>query len=148
MCCTCRPGTDRSVSAALAWLRTTARSFRGPPRASAAASATASAAAPTPQQSAYFSSLMLRANLIMCKLPIQTDGVSFTAAISDDAESDDDDNEPVINPLRTADAQVRVTRARSNAELVTGRAAARRHGGKASVLYWGCDCECHEGCWA
>ena len=61
------------------------------------------------QQDAYFRSMLLRAKLLLCKLPIQTDGFSYTAAISEDYESDDDDNEPVVEPLRQSHAQVRHT---------------------------------------
>lgn len=109
---TCRKdGSIRSVQAALDWLRTTARSFRpSTPRPLPSTDApSTSTAAPTstagPAEAAYYRSLLLRANILMCKLPIHTDGVSFTAAISEEADSDDDDNEPVVEPLRQRNAQ-------------------------------------------
>ena len=53
----------------------------------------------------YFHSMLLRANVLMSKLPLHTDGIAFTAALSDETDSDDDDNEPTVEPLRQRGAQ-------------------------------------------
>ena len=60
----------------------------------------------SPTGALFYRSMLLRANVLQCKLPIQTDAVSFTAAIAEDTESDDDEHEQVVEPLRTSNAQV------------------------------------------
>ena len=103
----------RSVSAALQWLRATARSFapstRTPP-AELPDAPPAQRPPCSPQAEAYRKSLLMRANIVLCGLPIQTDGANFTANVAEEVDSDDEDNDQIVEPLRTSDAQAAVPR--------------------------------------
>lgn len=96
---------DRDVTStedALAWLLRTARTFAHAPRPEAGAK---HHAPPMPATEKYYHSMLLRANVLTSKLPLHTDGVAFTAAIAEESDSDDDEFEAVVEPLRTRGAQ-------------------------------------------
>lgn len=110
----CRaPPAARSIGAALQWLRDTARSFAPSTRTPAAELPDAPAAQRPPctsQAEAFRKSMLMRAAILLCRLPIQTDGINFTASVAEEVDSDDEDNDQIVEPLRTSDAQAAVPR--------------------------------------
>jgi hypothetical protein len=101
-------GDAHSLRAALQWMRDTARSFP----ASTMAPEVEMPNVPPAQRpkcsreaEAFRKTMLQRANILLCRLPIQTDGESFKAGVAEEIDSDDDDNEQIVEPLRTSDAQ-------------------------------------------
>jgi hypothetical protein len=101
-------GDARSLRAALQWMRNTARGFPATTPAPDAKTSDPHPAERSPcsrEAEAFHKTMLQRANILLCALPVQTDGASFTAGVAEEIDSDDDDNEQIVEPLRTTEAQ-------------------------------------------